>query len=146
MSLEVMAFILGGLLVGAGIFGGGLEIKELKLPQIAGFARAASLTIGAAFIALAIFLNPKPPGTGPVTVTFQAPMYDGMRLDACFEWGKRCVEKPATAWCKTQGFSRSIEHPVENVGERGVSTKLIGTQQVCSEKFCASFEYITCEK
>ena len=73
-------------------------------------------------------------------------MYDGMRLDVCFEWTKRCGEEPATAWCKTQGFSRSIDRLAENVGERGVSTKLIGTQQVCSEEFCASFAYITCEK
>jgi hypothetical protein len=155
MSLDVMAFILGGLLIGAGLFGGGIEIKEIKLPRITGAARVAAAVAGVAFVALAVTLNLKAPtkdnAAGPeettrATKTFQAPMYDGMRLDACFEWANRCGEEPATAWCRTQGFSRAIDYPTENVGERGVATRLIGTQQVCNQKICASFVYITCEK
>jgi hypothetical protein len=73
-------------------------------------------------------------------------MYNGVRLDACFVWAERCGEEAATAWCKDQGYTRAIEFPIENVGERGVSTKLIGTQQICGEKYCASFAQITCTK
>ena len=146
-----MAFIFGGLLIGAGVFGGGLQVKELKLPKLAGFARIASIIIGIAFIALAVSLNLKLPPIdvdhpSQSTKTFQKPTYDGERLDACFEWAKQCGEEAATAWCKTQGFIRAIDYPYEKVGERGIKTKLIGTQQVCDEKMCASFSSITCEK
>lgn len=160
MSLDVMAFIVGGLLIGAGVFGGGLEVKELKIPQIAGFARATSVSVGAVFIALAVFLNAKPkesaaapePAQALVSEeprnaqTFDAPTYDGIRLDACFEWGNRCGEEAATAWCRTRGFKSSTSHELENVGARKIPTKLIGTQQICREQFCTSFAHITCEK
>jgi hypothetical protein len=153
MTLETMAFILGALLIAAGVFGGGLEIKELKIPQIRGAARVTSVFVGVVFIALAIAINlkwigsvqEKTPQGGSVS-TFQAPTLDGLRLDACVQWAARCGEEAASAWCKLQGYERAIDYPLENVGERGVSTKLIGTRQVCSEKFCASFAQITCTK
>lgn len=155
MSLETMAFIFGGLLLGAGLFGGGLEIKELKLPQITGIARVICGIAGICFVALAVSLNLKLLHTDEpeqlheptqTTKTFLTPTYNGMRLDACFEWAKRCGEEPATAWCRTQGFTRATEYQIENVGERGISTKLIGTQQVCSGNFCDSFVQITCQR
>lgn len=151
MSLDIMAFVLGGLLVAAGLFGGGIEIKELKLPQISGGARIASTVIGVGFVVLALSINLKwidPKGANPPSVdkTFEAPMFEGLRLDACVEWAKRCGEEAATAWCKVQGYNRATDYPIENVGERGVSTKLIGTNVVCKEKFCGSFSRITCVK
>ena len=155
MSLDTMSFILGGILVAAGIFGGGLEIKELKLPQIGTAARILAATVGAIFIGLAIFLNPKPPGSAPTpptvdpkktTITFQEPMQGDLRLDACLEWAQNCGEPAATAWCKTKGMSHALEYPWDNVGERGLGTRLIGTNQVCREKFCSSYVYIVCEK
>jgi hypothetical protein len=148
MSLETMAFVLGGLLICAGVFGGGLEVKELKLPQIGGAARFISGVAGISFVVLALAINLQwvPNGSDPVSRTFPAPMYDGVRLDACFTWAERCGEEAATAWCKDQGYIRAIEFPIENVGERGASTKLIGTQQICRESFCASFAQITCTR
>jgi hypothetical protein len=155
VSLETMSFILGGILVGAGLFGGGLELKELKLPQIGPIPRVLSAVVGAVFVGLAIFLNPKattptptPAGaeTRKTAMTFQEPMLGDLRLDACLEWAQKCGEPAATAWCKTKGMSRAIEYPHENVGERGFGTRLVGTNQVCKEKFCASFVYIVCEK
>lgn len=59
MSIETMAFVLGGALIAAGVFGGGLEIKELKLPQIAGTARAVAAMVGIAFVVLALAINQK---------------------------------------------------------------------------------------
>src|SRR2546425_13334409 len=43
------------------------------------------------------------------TQTFSEPMYGETRLDACYEWGKRCGEEAATEWCKL----RSEEHTSE---------------------------------
>lgn len=167
MSLEVMSFILGGILVAAGVFGGGIEIKELRLPQIGTPARVAACIVGAAFVVLAVYLgstkNPPPaasPGGVPPTQpasppgtatparqaqTFQSPMHGDLRLDACLTWAQNCGEPAATAWCKSRGFTRATAYPTENVGGAGIDTRLIGSNQVCKAQFCASFSHVTCE-
>jgi hypothetical protein len=61
------------------------------------------------------------------SLTFQEPMLGDLRLDACLEWGMNCGEPAATAWCKTKGMTRVAEYLGENVGERGIGTRLIGT-------------------
>jgi len=150
-----MSFILGGALIAAALFGGGLEIKELKLPQIGSVARVLTSVVGITFIGLAMYLHPNPAGSAPTppdleskktTLTFQSPMYGDLRLDACLRWAQNCGEPAATAWCKSKGLSRATEYPQENVGEQGIGTRLIDTNQVCKEKFCSSFVYIVCEK
>ncbi len=155
MPLQTLAFVLGALLIAAGVFGGGLEIRELKIPQISGTARLVASAVGLAFIVLALAVDQKwleqrgespTPSSSNSTKTFATPMYEGFRLDLCVEWAKRCGEEAATTWCKTQGYVRAIQYPSENVGERGVSTKLIGTKEVCREKYCTSFTEITCTK
>lgn len=155
MSLETLSFILGGILIASAVFGGGLEVKELKLPKIGTIGRIMAAIVGVGFILLAIYLSPKGPvgGVKPAdstptkaTMTFQSPMHGVLRLDACKNWAQNCGEPAATAWCKMKGFSRATEYPQENVGNAGLSTQLIGTNEVCNEKFCASFVYITCEK
>ncbi|MGF6736118.1 hypothetical protein OKW50_008291 [Paraburkholderia youngii] len=60
LSLPTMSFIFGGLLVLAGLFGGGLEIKELKLPAIGSVGRYVSFSVGICFIALALWITPPP--------------------------------------------------------------------------------------
>ena len=62
------------------------------------------------------------------------------------EWSVKCEGEAASAWCKLQGYNHAISYPKENVGERDISTKVIGTGQVCSSKFCTSFARITCSK
>jgi hypothetical protein len=149
MSLETIAFLLGGFLLTVGLFGGGLEIKELKLPQINGVARIASVVAGFGFITLALAINLEWMKHGEAVSTtkkFDVPMFEGLRLDACVEWSKRCGEEAATTWCKEQGYDRATVYPFENVGERGIPTKLIGTKDVCKQKFCTSFSQITCVK
>ncbi len=155
MSIETMAFVLGGLLIAASVFGGGLEVKELKLPQIGGVQRAVAAVAGVTFVFLALAINQKwmelakqaaLPAAAESTKTFAAPLHDGVRLDACVEWATRCGEEAATAWCRAQGYVRATRYPLENVGERGVATKLIGTQAVCKQNFCASFSEITCAR
>ena len=155
MSLESMSFILGGILVAAALFGGGLEIKELKLPQIGRVARVFAAAFGLGFVLLAIYLNqlrnvsdakPKASDAQREAMTFQSPMLGDARLDACQLWAQNCGEPAATAWCRAKGFSRATEFPTENVGAAGTPTRLIGVDLMCREKFCASFVYIKCEK
>lgn len=111
------------------------EQKQLTLP------------VGMSVLLIGLLLNFNPtPEENPVTKkTFSEPMYAGLRLDVCYEWADRCGEEPAREWCKTQGFKRAVDYPTQNVGNRGIPTKLIGTQKVCNEAMCTSFEYITCE-
>jgi len=153
MSIETMSFILGGILLAAALFGGRLEVKELKLPQIGIFARFLCAVAGLGFVGLAIYVHGTlSPSNSSVassdakktSMTFQAPMLGDLRLDACLEWGTNCGEPAATAWCKTKGMTRATVFPSETVGEIG--TRLIGTKQECREKFCVSFAYIVCEK
>jgi hypothetical protein len=152
MSIQLISFILGGLLVTVGLIGGGIEIRELKIPPVGRPARVLAFLGGLGFIVLAFSLGRQPgdksagaPIETQQTQTFSEPMYGEARLDACYEWGKRCGEEVATEWCKLKGFKRAVEYPTENVGGRGIHTKLIGTQAECTESFCASFSHITCE-
>lgn len=155
MSIETMSFILGGILLAAALFGGRLEVKELKVPQIGTFARILCALAGLSFVGLALYVHGTPASSNssvPTSdakktyMTFPEPMLGDLRLDACLEWGRNCGEPAATAWCKTKGMTRATEYPGESVGERGIGTRLIGTQQVCREKYCVSFGYIVCEK
>ena len=152
MSIEVVSFIFGGLLVTVGLLGLGIEIRELKIPPLGQTARVLSFFGGVSFIALAIILgahsSDKPPSRSSIETqdrqTFSQPMYGDLRLDACYEWGRRCGEEVASEWCKTKGFKRAVDYPIENVGGRGIRTRLIGTQAECKELSCASFVYVTC--
>ena len=63
MTIETLSFILGALLVLAGILGGGFEIKEVKIPKISGVTRFIAMVVGLAFIGFA-FLAPMPPDQG----------------------------------------------------------------------------------
>jgi hypothetical protein len=159
VSLAAMSFILGGTLVAAGIFGGGLEMKELKLPRIGTAARTLSVIVGAIFIGLAVSLNPKTsePAPTPAVVspaedpdpkkngtTFREPMQGDLRLDFCLEWSQNCGQPAADVWCRTKGMSRALEFATETVGVRG--TRLIGSNQVCLAAYCAGFTFITCER
>jgi hypothetical protein len=159
MSIDVISFILGGLLVAVAILGGGIEVREIKIPAVGRTARVLSFLGGLAFIALAIFVSRQSRNetetrerpafadrsTSRERQTFFTPMQDELRLDHCHEWSNRCGDDAANAWCKTKGFERaSSDHPVERVGTRG--TKLIGTGQVCNVDACTAFKYITCER
>ena len=81
----------------------------------------------------------------PQRETFLEPTYLGIRLDACYAANTGCGDQPANAWCKEKGYKRAAEHSEENVGSKGISTKQIGSQLVCSATYCAAFKAITCE-
>ncbi len=46
MSIEIIAFVFGCVLVLIGIIGGGLEIKEIKIPTIRGATRIVAIIDG----------------------------------------------------------------------------------------------------
>ena len=57
MSIMTMSFILGGLLIAVALLGGGIEVRELKIPSVGRISRLLSFIVGAVFIGLAIFLT-----------------------------------------------------------------------------------------
>jgi hypothetical protein len=54
--MEMVAFIFGCALVLIGIIGGGMEIKELKVPTISGLTRIISIVVGVGFIGFGVEL------------------------------------------------------------------------------------------
>lgn len=71
MEVSAIIAIIGGIALIVGLFGGGVEAKEVKFPKVAGWLRAASILLGAALIGMAVWLsyfNPVPPSPTPVVV------------------------------------------------------------------------------
>lgn len=65
----------------------------------------------------------------------------GQRLDGCLHWGRECGEPAASAWCRTQGFSRATQWTIE---QSVPPTLILGDGTVCNEPFCGGFASITC--
>ncbi|NJK75857.1 MAG: hypothetical protein HC942_19970 [Microcoleus sp. SU_5_6] len=62
MELKILTFILGSILLLIGIFGGGFQVKELKIPQIGKFSRFLATSLGIFFILISLGLDtPTPP-------------------------------------------------------------------------------------
>jgi hypothetical protein len=73
MSINAMSFILGGFLLAVAILGGGIEIRELKIPSVGRISRLLCSIVGAGFIVLAIYLTPRDNRT---------PLFDGNTTSA----------------------------------------------------------------
>jgi hypothetical protein len=54
MSLEVMSFLFGALLILTAVLGGGFEVRELKVPQVGLAPRGLALVVGLLFVSLGI--------------------------------------------------------------------------------------------
>jgi hypothetical protein len=54
VTIEVISFIIGGILIGTAIVGGGFEIKEIKMPRVGAGVRIVSLIAGSGFVLLAM--------------------------------------------------------------------------------------------
>lgn len=54
--MDAIAFLAGVILIVAGLLGGGVELKEVKLPKVAGFVRVVAVVFGLGFIVLGLGL------------------------------------------------------------------------------------------
>src|SRR5262245_29713770 len=59
-SPQIVVLVLGGIMILAGLLGGRLELKELRIPRIGGGARVSSLAVGAALLALGLSMETVP--------------------------------------------------------------------------------------
>ena len=77
MTAQSIIFIFGGLLIVIGVLGGGFEIKELKVPKIAGINRALSLIGGILLVGIGITVlnqsNPFSPAPLPKPISTLEP-------------------------------------------------------------------------
>ena len=143
---EGLLLVIGAIFLLIGILGGGFELSAIKIPPVGNYPRIFAFITGMIFIVIAVkpstFVQLNP----PAEKTFQKPEWGDYRLDFCFTWATDCGSIPATAWCKAQGFTEAVrfEGP-ESVGIQGkATTRLIGTNQLCAESFCGSFQSVTC--
>jgi hypothetical protein len=57
VSIEILSFAFGIVLIAVAVLGGGFELKELKVPKVGGFARFGALVVGCFFIATGLGLS-----------------------------------------------------------------------------------------
>jgi hypothetical protein len=78
MTLGTISFIVGALLLLAGIVGGGIEVKEVRIPKISGASRIISAVAGVVFVILGFITPPPKPvpqdGDGKTPKIVMSPM------------------------------------------------------------------------
>jgi hypothetical protein len=57
VTIDIVAFIAGGIFILVGIVGGGIEVKEVKIPPILPSLRIAAIAFGLGFLTLGVWLN-----------------------------------------------------------------------------------------
>lgn len=54
MTIEVISFLIGAILIGTAVVGGGFEIREIKMPHVGAGVRIVSLVVGSGFLMLGL--------------------------------------------------------------------------------------------
>jgi hypothetical protein len=76
----------------------------------------------------------------PATKLFNNPEINRVRLDRCLQFGSKCDEPAATAWCKGHGFSSAsawkTEYVSPTIGQDG---------HRCALPLCGGFTTILCK-
>lgn len=76
--------------------------------------------------------------------TVNKPVWKGHALDWCLTWATDCGKPAADKYCQSGGYEKSVSFSIWQ--NPGVSTRLIGSNQVCDEEECDSFLKIVCTK
>jgi hypothetical protein len=72
------------------------------------------------------------------------PVWKGYALDWCLNWATDCGKPAADKYCQSGGYDKSTDFEIwEDLGK---PTRLIGSNQVCDDASCDSFQSITCVK
>jgi hypothetical protein len=57
MSIEIVSFVFGGILLLVGVLGGGFEVKEIKIPKVGMGVRVLAAIVGLLFVCLGFGSN-----------------------------------------------------------------------------------------
>ena len=81
-------------------------------------------------------------------VTINKPMYNGLRLDWCYNWAVGCGATAANAYCGGMGYRGDTAGFAidSDIGLAGISTRLLGTGAICDQGFCDGFAYVSCRR
>ncbi|MEG3925013.1 MULTISPECIES: hypothetical protein [unclassified Microcoleus] len=104
MTLKILTFILGSILLLIGIFGGGFQVKELKIPQIGKFSRFLATSLGIFFILISIGLDEQPPTPPPFSPPTSPPSSSSPSSS-----GPRIFRNRPVSFNLTNQTSRNIE-------------------------------------
>ena len=87
------------------------------------------------------------PGVATIaTSLFNAPSWNGKRVDLCLVWGGQCGEPAATEFCQRSGYAKASDwKPANDIGAQ-TPTVILSSGQVCSAASCDGFASITCSK
>jgi hypothetical protein len=66
------------------------------------------------------------------------------RLDWCLNWGTKCGQEAADAYCNENGYSQAAEFEQDVDIGRETPTWVLGEQKVCDQDSCDGFKFITC--
>jgi len=72
MTIQIVAFGFGGILLFVGVLGGGFEIKELKIPKVGAGVRVLSAVVGLLFVCLGFSEPTTSPQSGGDKAVVQA--------------------------------------------------------------------------
>ena len=105
MQTHTILIILGAVLLLAGVMGGGLTLKEMKLPSLDKSSRVLAGIVGAAFIAAGIYLErgaraPQPPSPMPESV--EVPHKDAKAKEEADAGAKARAEEDAAAKARAE--------------------------------------------
>jgi hypothetical protein len=108
MTIEVISFIIGGILIGTAVVGGGFEIREIKMPRVGAGVRITSLVVGSGFLLLSMGMwslnNPhlladstQPQALMTTTQTDPAPQQSAATADVRSVAAEQPAQQPAAA-------------------------------------------------
>lgn len=136
---------LGVILLLVGLVGK-VKAREMEVGAENKTVRFIIGSIGAVFIALALFLVFRPSSSPAEGKIFPYPTSDNYRVDWCYDSAKGCGQTAANEFCKRQGLIQAVDFTEDpNVGKDGIVTKMLGTGELCDNPVCDAFKSITCQ-
>ena len=85
------------------------------------------------------------PTQGPQSETFQYPVYNGYRLNFCYQPAEdQCGQPAAEKWCHAMGFAKVASWTRDPHVGALFPTIFMGWDALCDKFLCDGFEKITC--
>lgn len=108
MTIEVVSFIIGGILIGTAVVGGGFEIREIKMPRVGAGVRITSLVVGSGFLLLSMGMwglnnphlladSPQPQALLSTSQTADAPQQNAGTADTRSVAAEQPAQQPVAA-------------------------------------------------
>jgi hypothetical protein len=131
MGIDVVAFIFGAILLATGLWGGGVTVKDLSVPQIGPVPRAASIGLGIFIILMGIGLNEISSEFSDGTVSSSSPLPSPVPQDPL----PSEIDSTSDA-----GFSEQINDPDQEFRAQVGQQLILMSEQVGLEGYVLTHE------